>query len=308
MKTIKFLSTILVIFFTVSLFGQEQPKKPIKKMSIQDIYFQTGMLSSPNTNVTLADFKTLAPQSVLLTNDFTNFAIQDRMGGTNNSSFSVMIGINFSDKQKTTYKTNPQLRLGFSFFSGSVLSTSLNNETQKPYDTLTSTQTGQVYYIDSLTRQNYKMDYSLNQLRFDASLIFRTNTEARCMLYTGIGFTAGISINANTNIYYDKMAKTVSNNDTFTFKDNINDNIQSNSKRDSENRIRESYNNNGSFGFSAYIPIGIDFRVGNKKELCKRTHLFYEIRPCINITTIPELSTITSASLQQGIGLRFSLN
>ena len=48
-------------------------------------------------------------------------------------------------------------------------------------------------------------------------------------------------------------------------------------------------------------------RIGKKGELCKRTHLFYELRPNISITSIPELRTYASTNIQHGIGLKFSL-
>jgi len=54
--------------------------------------------------------------------------------------------------------------------------------------------------------------------------------------------------------------------------------------------------------------LGIDFRIGKKREFWKRTHLFYELRPGINVTSIPELRPITNASVQHGIGLRVSWN
>jgi hypothetical protein len=48
--------------------------------------------------------------------------------------------------------------------------------------------------------------------------------------------------------------------------------------------------------------------LGKKKEFWKRTHLFYELRPGINITSIPELGTITNSSNQHGLGLRVTWN
>jgi hypothetical protein len=46
------------------------------------------------------------------------------------------------------------------------------------------------------------MDYSSNQLRLDASLIFRTNADARWSAFAGVGINAGVSLNSNTTIYY----------------------------------------------------------------------------------------------------------
>lgn len=301
MKTTNILLAVILLTVSFSVFGQEPPSKKIKKISIQDFYIQTGMFLERNTNGTLTDFKTLAPQSVLLNSNMTDYSQSGGFRMTGNSMFSVMLGLQFSDKQRTIYKANPQLRLGISYFSGTTLSGGSYKADRKPYDTLTSTQTGQSVYIDSINTKNYNMNYSSEQLRFDGSLIFRTNPEARWSIFTGIGITAGLSINANTEIYYSSYGRTETRY--------ANGNTSSSyNYSGSYNTKTEKFKNKTNFGASTYIPMGIDFRIGKKREFWKRTHLFYELRPGINITSIPELRTITNASLQHGLGLRVLLN
>ena len=298
MKATSILSVAILLTVSYSAFGQEQ-SKTIKKISIHDIYIQTGSFSERNTNGTLTDFKALAPQSVLLNSDFTGYSQSNGFSLTSNIMFSVMLGIQFSDRQKTAYKINPQLRLGVCYFSGTSLTVGLFKEERKPYDTLISTQTGQTVYIDSVTTKSYSMNYTSEQLRLDGSLIFRTNPESRWSLFTGIGITAGLSINANTEIYYSKYDRTE------TRYPNGN-RSSSYSFYSGDNNKTEKFRNKNNFGLSTYIPMGIDFRAGKKKEFWKRTHLFYELSPGINITSIPELRTITNASLQHGLGLKVS--
>lgn len=145
------------------------------------------------------------------------------------------------------------------------------------------------------------MNYTSEQLRFDGSLIFRTDAQARWSLYTSIGITAGMSINAQTDIFYDKMERTEMNYPN-------GNNYSSYSYSGSYNYETEKYRNKNNFGLSTYIPMGIDFRIGKKREFWKWTHLFYELRPGINMTSIPELRTITNASIQHGLGLKVSRN
>ncbi|MFA5781797.1 MAG: hypothetical protein WC868_05955 [Bacteroidales bacterium] len=299
MKINNLLSAVILLTVSFSVFGQEQQPKTIKKISIHDIYIQAGLFSERNRTGTLGDFNGLAPNSVLLEKSlaFAEYAPYNGSNLTSNSMFSVMLGIQFSDKQKTIYKANPLLRLGVSYFSGTTLTGSLYKEDRKPYDTLTSAQTGQTVYLDSVTTNDYGMSYSSEQLRFDGSLIFRTNPEARWSLFAGIGITAGLSINANTDIYYSKFGGTETrypNGNTSS----------SYSYSSSYNSKTEKYRNKNNFGASTFIPMGIDFRIGKKSEFWKRTHLFYELRPGINITSIPELRTITNSSIQHGLGLR----
>lgn len=300
MKSIIPFSAIILLTFANPVFGQEEESKPIKKVVIRDFFVQTGFYSGSNSNGTLTDFKTLAPQSLLLNNSFTDYS---QSGGysTGNNMFSVMLGIQFRDKQKTAYKTNPLLRLGISYFNMSTLSGYLYKQDRKPYDTLISAQTGQPVYIDSVTSKNYNLTYSSEQLRFDGSLIFRTNPKARWSLYSGIGFSAGISMNAKTHINYskhDRLETRFPNTSTFFY----------NNFSSIGTSTFENYRNQNNFGLSVYIPMGIDFRTGTKKEFWKRIHLFYELRPGLNITSIPELHTEANTNIQYGLGLRVTWN
>ena len=301
MKIRNILSMVIFLTASLSVFGQEQKPKAIKKISIHDFYIHSGMFSEHNSNGTLTDFKTLAPQTVLLNNDMTDFSPSNGFSMTGNSVFSVMVGINFSDKQKTIYKANPLLRLGVSYFSGTTLTGVLVKESRTPFDTLTSTQTGQTVYIDSITTKRYNMNYSSEQVRFDGSVIFRTKPEARWSLFTGIGITAGLSINSITDIYYTNYGRSETrymNGSTTT----------TSSYSNSDNSKTEKFKNKSNVGISTYIPMGVDFRIGKKREFWKRTHLFYELRPGINITSIPELRTITNAGMQQGLGKSVTWN
>jgi hypothetical protein len=273
--------------------------KSPKKIKIQDAHVQLGFILQPNAPASLTDFKKLAPNSSLLNENFSNFNQRNTMGTDGNSVFSVMLGLNFLDKEKQLYKSNMQLRLGFNFLGNQGLLNSYYSETRKPYDTLISQQTGQYSTLDSITYQFYGMNYNSKQLRLDGSLIFKTNTEARWGLYGGIGVTFGASINASTNITYSKY--TIAEKQfgtTPSYYNNSNDGIAKS----------EVYMQKNNIGGSVYLPLGVDFRMGKKKEFWKHTHLHYELRPGINFLSVPELRNYTNTCFQQGIGLRYVWN
>jgi hypothetical protein len=152
--------------------------------------------------------------------------------------------------------------------------------------------------MDSIIRKNLGMKYSSEQLRFDGSLIFRTNPEARWSLFTGIGITAGFSFNAYSEIYFSQT-----NSIEARFPNGNSSTYYSHFGNDWET---EKFRNKNNLAFSTYIPMGIDFRIGKKSEFWKQTHLFYEIRPGINMTSIPELRTLTNRTIQHGLGLKVS--
>jgi hypothetical protein len=290
----------LLMFFTLPLtiFGQEEQTKTLNKISISEIYVQTGIYSGHSSMGTLTDFKLLAPQSILLNRDFSDYSSSNGLILNNNTMFSVVLGIQFSDKQNTSYKKNPLLRLGVTYFSGTTLTGNLYKENTKTYDTLTSTNTGQTVYMDSIIRKNLGMNYSSEQLRFDGSLIFRTNPEARWSLFTGIGVTAGFSFNAYSEIYFshtNSIEARFPNGNSSTYYSHFGNDWET-----------EKFRNKNNLAFSTYIPMGIDFRIGKKSEFWKQIHLFYEFRPGINMTSIPELRTFTNATIQNVLGLKVS--
>jgi len=289
------------ILFTCPIMAQENIEPLIKKLikspkkiKIQDAHVQLGFFLEPNTPSSLSDFKKLAPNSTLLNENFSNFNHSSSMGRNGNSIFSVMLGLNFLDKAKQSYKSNMQLRLGINYMANQSLLSSYYKETRKAYDTLISMQTGQNTILDSVTTQFYGMNYNSKQIRLDGSLIFKTNTDTRWGLYGGIGVTFGTSINASTTITYSKS--TIADKPI-----GINSNYNPNSNVITKSEVFIQKNN---IGASIYIPIGIDFRIGKKKEFWKHTHIHYELRPGINYLSVPELRNYTNTCLQQGIGIR----
>lgn len=297
MKSINFLVALILAPFSFFSYGQDLGNdKPIKRISVSDVYVSTGFGVGLSNQSTLDDFKKLAPQSMLLTNDFSDYNQFGGYGFSGNGNFSVMVGLKFSDKEKNAYKANPLLRLGFSYSSGTSFSKFFNQQERIPYDTLISTQTGNSTFIDSVNSKQYGMTYKSEQIRFDGSLIFRTNPEARWSVYTGIGLTAGISLNASTQISYNESSYIESMGDGYG-NHNYGD-FYFNADE------REVIKNKTNFGMSVYVPIGIDFRIGKNREFWKRTHLFFELNPSINVNSIPELYTITTTDLQQRFGVR----
>ncbi|HPS71758.1 MAG TPA: hypothetical protein PLM70_05865 [Bacteroidales bacterium] len=107
-----------------------------------------------------------------------------------------------------------------------------------------------------------------------------------------------MSFNAKTYIHYSKTEQ-IQSQDPYQY-NNFYDNYDGTSES-------EMINNNNNFGFSAYIPLGVDFRIGKKRDFWKRIHLFYELRPNINVTYIPNLRSITNTSINHGIGCKISL-
>ncbi|WP_159038376.1 hypothetical protein [Brumimicrobium mesophilum] len=302
MKSKIVLPAFAIMSLSFLTIGQEKLETPIKRITVHDIYISTGTINNRVARGTYDDFKALAPQSDLLNQGEFNFSQSGGYSYNGNSTIAIMLGLKFSDKEKSNYKLNPVLRLGFNYSNGTNLSTGGYKETREPFDTLISSQTGQATYIDSVFTENYGANYSTDQLSIVGSLIFSTDPEARWSLYSGIGIAAGISLNSNTHIYYstDRYQETLF--------DNSNGSGYGNSYGSSTETEHETITNKTSFGGMAYIPLGIDFRIANRSEFWKRVHVFYEIKPGLGFTSIPELNTIVNTNFQQGFGLRVTFD
>ncbi|MEO6668982.1 MAG: hypothetical protein ABIN36_05875 [Ferruginibacter sp.] len=306
MKTYAILSVLIFVSISFSASAQQQNSKSISRIQVNSLYVQTGFLLQGGADGTLADFNRLAPNSTLMgSNNLNNFFETRTSSVSVDGIFSVMLGLQFSNKQKQAYKANPLLRLGVSYFSGNTLTYRINNNESKTFDTLTSALTGETFYLDSSISKDYSMKYSLEQLRFDGSLIFRTNPESRCSLFAGIGFTVGYSLNAKTVIEYDyssyQQVRSPGTNSVSAYG-------AYSSRYNGDNTKRERFKNKNNFGASVYIPLGFDFRLGRKRPFFKRIHLYYELRPGVNFTDIPELRKTTNASILSAFGLRVGLN
>ena len=294
----KSINMFTVFILLTSFFASGQPSSTtLPKIKVIDFYLQNGIFTTGSMIATLEDFEKLAPHSTLLKKDFSGFSSTNKKSLDQNSCFGVMIGLHFLNKEKTIYRSNPVLKLGVSFFSGSSFYFKLNKEDRRPFDTLTSSITNDAIYIDSVTNYSYKMKYSSEQIRLDGALVFSTNPDARWSLYSGVGVTVGISINTNTDIIYSIDRRTESSNATYNI-------YEFRHRKNNDQDKEETFRNKTNVAFSAYIPLGIDFRIGKKREFWKRLHLFYEMRPGINITTIPELGTFSSSLIQHSLGLK----
>jgi hypothetical protein len=305
------LLAVILLVVPFSTMGQESQKK-IKRISIRDVYVQTGGISGRSLPGTVDDFRSLAPESVLLSNDLSGYSASAPNRGEyrtadpaviTNGMFSAALGIQFSDKEKTGYKANPQLRIGFNYFSGTNLRCTLYKEEHNPYDTLLSAQTGDEVYLDSMYVKEYAMEYRSDQIRLDASLLYRTNPAARVSLFTGIGITAGTSINALTQVHYNQsgevQATDANGNSVYEY-------YSADGNYSTTYDQVERFINHTNYGVSAYMPMGIDFRCGKRREFWQRTHLFFELRPGINGLSIPELPERVNACMQYGFGLKIA--
>lgn len=264
------------------------------QVKITELYLQTGTFFNQSRG-SLADFQTLAPQSSILQQDLSLYQNYPMFNfNLPGQAQTLSAGLQFAKLPKAT------LRVGLTHINqGSALSYGGSYTESFTVDTLTSSQTGEQFFVDSFSTHSYNARYSQEQLRLDASLIFRLNGEKRWSLYGGIGANIGFSYNGQTTIHHS-----VSPNGDSQFYGLFNDYIMY------ANGVHqnETFENKGGIGLGIYAPLGIDFQVGKKRDFWKPFHLYLEMRPGLNITQIAGLGTTFSAGGFSNFGLRVKFN
>lgn len=278
--------------FTNLVFSQEETNSDQKKVAVKEFHLLNGSVFNSPIASSFADFQALAPNSVLLKNDLSSFGSMDfSFGRQESNKFHAMyIGLQLSNKEKTGFIESPRLRLGLIYSNTKFLSRGLNKSENTPYDTLTSSQTGEQFFIDSVYSQTYFLNQRLEQLKVDAALIFRSDDKYRFSLHTGIGVMAGMTVRSVIDIVYEE-----SRNATY-----------GNYSNDSYSRETESFTSKSGFAGSVYLPFGMNLRLGKKSEFWKHVNLYMETRSSINFISIPELKTYTTFGFSNSLGLKIN--
>lgn len=284
MKTRSFLFAGILLISTSS-FSQENKESGLL---FNGISYGIGPYSVSTGITSLATFRDLAPQSEFLKTDLVDFENSNSYYGTETST---IIGgaahFKIVGKEKPARLFNQSFRIGLSFSDQSTFYDSYRKSETFTVDTLTSNITGIQYPIDSTATQTLSMDYNQTQIFIDAAYLFQTGEVNRFSLYGGIGAMFGFTIDAYTSI---RMI------DDFTYSSNS-------PSRFSDPDIafdykEENYKNKSGMAFITYIPVGIDFRMGDNRTFWKNSHLGAEVRPSIYINQIPELETeVTTAMI-----------
>ena len=276
------------ILFSIALLSLGTAQAQI---SINEIYLQSGSFFGQNKG-SLADFQTLAPGSSILQQDLSAYQTYPQMFfNLPGQSQSLSVGLGLGKMPNAT------LRLGLMHTSQNNALTTGGSYTETfRVDTLTSSQSGEQYFVDSFSTHSFNANYAQEQLRIDASLLFRYNADKRWSFFGGIGANFGLSYNAATTVHH----RVSPYGDYFGY-GFINDLMFI----DFGTHETETFENKGGFGLGVYAPLGIDFQLGKKREFWKPMHLYMELRPGFNINQIAGIGNTFSVGNFSNAGLRF---
>ncbi|HRH69436.1 MAG TPA: hypothetical protein PLB89_08030 [Flavobacteriales bacterium] len=241
------------------------------------------------------DLEKLAPGSVLLAQDLSdhNFSNDRYYSGT--GSFEISLG--FLPWQREG-KPGPELRLGV-IYAGSIPQNALlQRTTRTPYDTLTSSQTGEQFFVDSMHQSSYWIEHSAERFGLNASLIWRT--QARWSFFGGCGLAGGPAMNAGTYVRHtlvDRIDGPGANYEGGQYSQGYS----------AYTNGTEFFRNGTGWWLSMYTPIGLDFQIARYNAFWNRLHLYYEVRPQLLVQNSPELGTYTDFGIQSLFGARLKI-
>ncbi|MEN9700191.1 MAG: hypothetical protein RLZZ301_1389 [Bacteroidota bacterium] len=265
------------------------------QLQLSEIHLSNGAFSGTETG-TLAQFQSLAPQSSILQQDLSLYHFDNamRIGGMGGSSQSLQLGF------KTAAYPTALLRIGLSNYSNAN-AYHLSGEYSESFivDTLTSSVSGQQTYIDSSSYHHIGATYGTQQLRLDAALLFRMRPEKRWSLQGGIGASLGYAYRNTIRVSSSVDPYSLGGFDMFFTSSFFHWSGQT-----------ETFASKGGLGASIYVPLGIDFRIGKKREFWTPIHLYAEMRPSLFITTYGKNSPLTpsfSVGSASALGLRIDV-
>lgn len=243
-------------------------------------------------------FGTLAPGSLILSQDFSQFesgysmmnnmALMRMMRFSNNTTFqSLQVGLKLPSCSGT-------LRLGISNYRNSLMNSYGYFNESHVVDTLISSQNGSMTFIDSTISKSYFGNYSNQQLRLEAAYVWEVNAGKRWAFSAGAGMSLGMSYQSKTDLRYSEYSDSYAGFGTY----------QGNETGSS---IHETYKNKMAWGANIYVPLGINFRLGTKRAFWKPLMLYTELRPQLSLNSIPSNGLSFSPGIGSASGLRYNI-
>jgi opacity protein-like surface antigen len=242
------------------------------------------------------DIAALVPILGLDDRNLMEYRFTDETFATGLGVFEIAVGYHpFGD----TERRGPEVRAGISYAGTQNLRAGLDRTTRAPYDTLTSSQTGDQTFVDSVFSDRIRVQHTAQRVGLNAAIIWRSS--GRWSVYGGVGVAGGPVLNARTEVWQD-------GNRDVAEREESTDDVDLIAPWDLPlPNTSEVYRNATGWWFSMYVPFGIDLQLARKKTFLSRVHFFIEVRPQLAHQGTPELGTRTSIGQQTLSGLRLEL-
>jgi hypothetical protein len=284
-----------------NVYAQNEAEDTLRVWKPSHVVVQMGSHAQPSNFASIRDFRVLAPGATVLQEDFPLPNLH-RMGMNTNPFFAMHTYFHPFAQKKTESIRRVQLRAGIFYAANSWLRLYGYDRSEVRIDTLASSATSNVVYLDSIYERNLQIDYRSERIMLDLMAIVPVFSGTRIFPYWGIGLSAGATFNNRTQVsdyerireVYTEKAIPFQSNDVYTY------NFWGHSGN------VETFRNKPAFVSAFYIPLGIDLKIGRKHPVLKRISLIAEVRVGIQSIFIPELYAIHKGFMQNAFGFRFN--
>jgi hypothetical protein len=289
-------------FFLAALFciaswcsAQYEPDTTRANVRITDVLVRWGGLGAQAYANTLGDWHALVPASALAARDISDHRYV-RSGPGVVLSFSGQVLLPLRPSARSSHGLF--LAAGFSFFHHDHGSLTLEKVTRTPTDTLTSSQTGQVTYVDSVTTSRYEFNHQYDQLALDGALLYMKEYPRHWSLYAGAGVQLGVSLQGRA-----KLGRSVER----ALDPQLNGGPDRNRNGRAPFDEEEEFRTKGGIFVAGYVPLGVCYRLGLKRPFWRAVNLCYELRPTLWTGGVPELGLGAQVGIASYFGLRIDL-
>ena len=212
---------------------------------------------------------------------------------TNSTSFifGVNFGFNVFKKENSFKKINPIYTVGYQYQD-------LTNVEIYSFEELLNTNTnivsdwGQSIKTDTIIRTRQDLILSNSEQSISNGLMFSALKEKR--------FSFNYGVNLQLGIFKQRVIGNRENIDSYeieSFKVANEDYQIVNTYSSLKEEIIRSTINRSNFFMGLAVPLELDFRIGNKKEVLKRCHLILSYTPTFKYTYFKDISSFKAAYL-----------
>lgn len=291
MKNLVILIVFAGIFIPRATIAQTDSLKP--GLILSDVYFNFGSTISGHQSIGLDQFQILAPRSVMLDRDFSDFSYRS----STDEIYSIFkMGLALSPGVQNE-KYQMKLRFDLSYVTQTPFTFVLSKTSRSAFDTLYSVTTGEKITVDSVKESTYTLSHKAEQLELNGSFILSTNPYKRWSFYGGLGFFAAYTVYSQTSIEQTNLCY---------IEPYINYNQSTNNQNPAFAYDSESFSNKSGYAFGGYIPVGLNFRLSMDKRFWERMYITYEIQFGYQNLFVSELGDFPGALTRQMFGLRFN--
>jgi hypothetical protein len=282
------------------VFGQDSSRS-ISCIYLSDISIKNCTNKEKQKYLSVSECKSLVPGSPYL-EDMSTYeyehdnSIPFQYWNTDNE-VTVSAIFKFRDKAGVI-KSNTEFCLGVGYLNSLYVYGYADSSTRDRYDTVYSSQSGLTFYLDSVSSRHSDVSLATKFFTISSAILFRTKSKSLWTVYTGIGFTWGMSIQSTTRLKYQE-----SKGSEIYVAEGAPPAYGYYAVSRLESLVIQK--NRPGFTSSIYIPIGVNCSMG-KEKIWKRLNLFYEGKIGFRSFGIPEVKQFKNPFFGHALGFRFA--